>query len=150
MAWGIAIRKPEKTSRAPPRKKRPLLWSPIARLILASNLAGLIILIAGALVLNEVRASLVNARKASLEEMGALISSFMSDNATTDGVPVELNIDRVIRQLTTMPLTKATRIIVHDPRRETVADTRLIKDVINASNLPISPLGKPSRANQFK
>lgn len=146
-AWGIAIRKPEKQIRpakatkpargvrGAPRKPRSLFWSPIARLILASNLAGLIILIAGALVLNEVRASLVNARKASLEEMGALISSFMTDNATTD-VPVELDIEEVIRQLTSMPLTKATRIIVHDPRREIVADTRLIKDVINASNLP--------------
>ena len=124
-----------KAIRVVPRKPRSLFWSPIARLILASNLAGLIILIAGALVLNEVRASLVNARKASLEEMGQLISSFMTDNATTD-VPVELDIDEVIRQLTSMPLTKATRIIVHDPRREIVADTRLIKDVINASNLP--------------
>ncbi len=124
-----------KAIRVVPRKPRSLFWSPIARLILASNLAGLIILIAGALVLNEVRASLVNARKASLEEMGQLISSFMTDNATTD-VPVELDIDEVIRQLSSMPLTKATRIIVHDPRREIVADTRLIKDVINASNLP--------------
>jgi len=127
--------RPAKPAKGAPRKPRSLLWSPIARLILASNLAGLIILIAGALVLNEVRASLVNARKASLEEMGQLISSFMTDNATTD-VPVELDIDEVIRQLTSMPLTKATRIIVHDPRREIVADTRLIKDVINASNLP--------------
>ncbi|MEQ1782108.1 MAG: ATP-binding protein [Hyphomonadaceae bacterium] len=133
--------RPAKPVKGAPRKPRSLFWSPIARLILASNLAGLIILIAGALVLNEVRASLVNARKASLEEMGALISSFMSDNATTD-VPVELDIDGVIRQLTTMPLTKATRIIVHDPRREIVADTRLIKDVINASNLP--PIREPS------
>lgn len=127
--------RPTKPVRGVPRKPRSLFWSPIARLILASNLAGLIILIAGALVLNEVRASLVNARKASLEEMGQLISSFMTDNAVTES-PVELDIDEVIRQLTSMPLTKATRIIVHDPRREIVADTRLIKDVINASNLP--------------
>ncbi len=97
-------------------------------------------------MLNEVRASLVNARKASLEEMGQLISSFMTDNATTDGVPVELDIDEVIRQLTSMPLTKATRIIVHDPAREIVADTRLIKDVINASNLP--PIREPSWMEQ--
>ena len=127
--------RPTKPLRGVPRKPRSLFWSPIARLILASNLAGLIILIAGALVLNEVRASLVNARKASLEEMGQLISSFMTDNAVTES-PVELDIDEVIRQLTSMPLTKATRIIVHDPRGEIVADTRLIKDVINASNLP--------------
>ncbi len=145
MAWGIAIRKPEKTSRAPPRKKRPLLWSPIARLILASNLAGLIILIAGALVLNEVRASLVTARKASLEEMSQLISSFMTENAVTD-LPVALDIDTVIKQLTSMPLTRTTRIIVHDPQHEIVADTRLIKDVIDKRDLP--PIREPSWLEQ--
>ena len=145
MAWGIAIRKPEKTSRAPPRKKRPLLWSPIARLILASNLAGLIILIAGALVLNEVRASLVTARKASLEEMSQLISSFMTENAVTD-MPVALDIDTVIKQLTSMPLTRTTRIIVHDPQHEIVADTRLIKDVIDKRDLP--PIREPSWLEQ--
>ncbi len=117
-----------------PRKPRPLLWSPIARLILASNLAGLVILIAGALVLNEVRASLVNARKASLEEMSRLISSFITDNATTD--QSALNIEEVIRQLTAMPLTRTTRVIVHAPDAEMVADTRLIKDVIDQSGLP--------------
>jgi two-component system sensor histidine kinase ChvG len=127
--------------RVAPRKARSLLWSPIARLILASNLAGLIILIAGALVLNEVRASLVNARKASLEEMSQLISSFMTDNATTEE-PVALDLDEVFRQLTAMPLTKATRIIVHDPQKQIVADTRLLKDVINQRDLP--PLRDPS------
>ncbi len=151
MAWGIAIRKPEKTSRpekvvkGAPRKKRPLLWSPIARLILASNLAGLIILIAGALVLNEVRASLVTARKASLEEMSQLISSFMTENAVTD-LPVALDIDTVIKQLTSMPLTRTTRIIVHDPQHEIVADTRLIKDVIDKRDLP--PIREPSWLEQ--
>jgi two-component system sensor histidine kinase ChvG len=135
------VGRPEKLAKGAPRRKRPLLWSPIARLILASNLAGLVILIAGALVLNEVRASLVNARKASLEEMSQLIASFMTDNATKD-VPVELDIDAVISQLTAMPLTKATRIIVHDPLKVSVADTRLLKDVINESDLP--PLREPS------
>lgn len=133
--------RPQKGLRVAPRKPRSLLWSPIARLILASNLAGLIILIAGALVLNEVRASLVNARKASLEEMSQLISSFMTDNATTEE-PVALDLDEVFRQLTAMPLTKATRIIVHDPQKQIVADTRLLKDVINQRDLP--PLRDPS------
>ena len=62
-------------------RPRPLLWSPIARLILASNLAGLVILIAGALVLNEIRSNLVNARKASLLDTSLIISSFLTDYA---------------------------------------------------------------------
>ena len=40
-----------------------ILGSRIARLIFASNLAGLIILIIGAMVLNEMRASFVVAKK---------------------------------------------------------------------------------------
>ncbi len=118
-----------------PSKPRPLLLSPIARLILASNLAGLVILIAGALVLNEFRSSLVNARKASLSEMTQLISSFITDNATFDD-PAMLDIVKLSDQLKSIPLTSATRIRVHDPQGELVADTMLLKDEIELRDLP--------------
>ncbi len=127
-------------ARTPP-KPRPLLLSPIARLILASNLAGLVILIAGALVLNEFRSSLVNARKASLSEMTQLISSFVTDNATFDDPPA-LNIVKLSDQLKSIPLTSATRIRVHDPQGELVADTMLLKDEIELRDLP--PIREPS------
>jgi two-component system sensor histidine kinase ChvG len=161
-AWGIAIRKPETPTSPPgdpaahrrekdatakagraktPPKPRPLLLSPIARLILASNLAGLVILIAGALVLNEFRSSLVNARKASLSEMTQLISSFVTDNATFDDPPA-LNIVKLSDQLKSIPLTSATRIRVHDPQGELVADTMLLKDEIELRDLP--PIREPS------
>lgn len=135
MAWGIAIKKPEKAGRARSRKPRSLLWSPIARLILASNLAGLVILITGALVLNEVRSSLVNARKDSLSELSRLISSYVTDSATTDSPP-GLDVAAVIEQLTAIPLSDATRIRVHDATGEIVADTRLLKDKIDRKDLP--------------
>lgn len=117
------------------RKPRSLLWSPIARLILASNLAGLVILILGALVLNEVRSSLVNARKDSLSELSRLISSYITDSATTDDPP-GLDIAAVIEQLTAIPLSDATRIRVHDAQGDIVADTRLLKDEIDRKDLP--------------
>ena len=135
MAWGIAIKKPEKASRARSRKPRSLLWSPIARLILASNLAGLVILITGALVLNEVRSSLVNARKDSLTELSRLISSYITAGATTDD-PTGLDVAAVIEQLTATPLSGATRIRVHDAQGEIVADTRLLKGEIDRKDLP--------------
>ena len=117
------------------------MLSPIARLILASNLAGLVILIAGALVLNEFRGSLVKARKDSLSEMTQLISSFITDNATTDDPPA-LNIVKLSDQLKAIPLTSATRIRVHDPQGELVADTMLLKDEIELRDLP--PIREPS------
>lgn len=133
---------PDNTGRAgTPAKPRSLLWSPIARLIFASNLAGLVILIAGALILNEFRSSLVNARKDSLSEMTQLISSFITDNATTDDPPA-LDIGRLSEQLKAIPLTRATRIRVHDPQGELVADTMLLKDEIDRKDLP--PIREPS------
>jgi two-component system sensor histidine kinase ChvG len=100
-----------------------------------------VILIAGALVLNEFRSSLVNARKASLSEMTQLISSFVTDNATFDDPPA-LNIVKLSDQLKSIPLTSATRIRVHDPQGELVADTMLLKDEIELRDLP--PIREPS------
>jgi hypothetical protein len=70
----------------PAHKPRPLLRSPIARLIFASNLAGLVILIIGALFLNEIRQGLVGARKDSLLETAQIVSSFLTEVAT-EGEP---------------------------------------------------------------
>jgi two-component system sensor histidine kinase ChvG len=126
---------------APLHRPRPLLWSPIARLILASNLAGLVILIIGALVLNEIRSNLVQARKESLLDTTRIVSSFLTDNAI-DREPDALNIAEVNRQLKRMPLTGVSRVRIFDPDAETVADTALLKDEIERKNLP--PIRKPS------
>ncbi len=93
------------------------------------------ILITGALVLNEVRSSLVNARKDSLSELSRLISSYITDGATIDDPP-GLDLTAVIEQLTAIPLSDATRIRVHDAQGEIVADTRLLKDKIDRKDLP--------------
>jgi len=94
-----------------------------------------VILITGALVLNEVRSSLVNARKESLSELSRLISSYVIDSATVDDPP-GLDIGALIEQLTAIPLSDAIRIRVHDAQGEIVADTRLLKDEIDRKDLP--------------
>jgi two-component system sensor histidine kinase ChvG len=126
---------------APPHRPRPLLWSPIARLILASNLAGLVILIIGALVLNEIRSNLVQARKESLRETTLIISSFLTDNAV-DREPDTLNIGKANFQLKRMPLTAVSRVRIFDPAGESVADTALLKDEIERKDPP--SIKKPS------
>jgi two-component system sensor histidine kinase ChvG len=140
-----ARREPGATTRhgrtAPLHRPRPLLWSPIARLILASNLAGLVILIIGALVLNEIRSNLVQARKESLLETSQIISSFLTDKAI-DPEPDRLDIDEANYQLKRMPLTGASRVRIFDPGGETVSDTALLKDEIERRDLP--PIKKPS------
>src|SRR5690606_40396096 len=105
---------PGRTAATP--RQRPLLWSPIARLILASNLAGLVILITGALVLNEVRSNLVEARKGSLLDTSQSISSFLTDYATEDEPYPTLQIPVANAQLKRMPITGPTRVRIFDPK----------------------------------
>jgi len=126
----------------PFRPTRPLIWSPIARLILASNLAGLLILIAGALILNEVRSSLVDARKESLLELSKITSSYITENATDD--TPSLNEERARFQLkrTSLALAGASRMRIYNPAGELVADTALLKDEIDKKDLP--PIKQPS------
>ena len=58
-----------------------LLGSRIARLIFASNLAGLVILIAGAMVLNEMRATFVVSKKQDLIGQAQLLANLIGDDA---------------------------------------------------------------------
>ncbi|WP_375269934.1 sensor N-terminal transmembrane domain-containing protein, partial [Phenylobacterium sp.] len=81
------------TATASPDRRRPraggLRWLPgsrLGRLIIVLNLFGLAILIAGALVLNELRRGLVNARIDSLTTQGELIATII-DQAATVGEP---------------------------------------------------------------
>lgn len=125
-----------------PRPVRSLLWSPIARLILASNLAGLLILIAGALVLNEMRSNLVQARKESLNDTSELIASFLTEVATQGDPSPRLLDDAARAVLKRVPFSANTRIRVHDPGKVVVADTYLLNDAIERQDLP--PIRNPS------
>lgn len=137
---------PARTSRtAPPHRPRPLIWSPIARLILASNLAGLVILITGALFLNEIRSSLVEARKQSLLETSQIISSLLTDSATTpDEFAPELDVPNAIFILKRMGLTAVSRVRIFIPQSpdDPVADTVLLNDKIGRKDLP--PIKEPN------
>jgi two-component system sensor histidine kinase ChvG len=127
----------------PFRPTRPLIWSPIARLILASNLAGLLILIAGALILNEVRSSLVDARKQSLLELSKIISSYITENATDDTPVLDEEKARFQLKRISLALAGASRMRIYNPAGgDPIADTALLKDEIDKKDLP--PIKQPS------
>lgn len=128
-------------ARAPLRPARSLLWSPIARLILASNLAGLLILIAGALVLNEMRSNLVLARKQSLQESALIIGSFLTETSTVGDPAPALLADKARFQLKRMQISGNTRMRIFDPAGKPVADTLLLNDQIEGEVLP--PIKEP-------
>ena len=75
---------PAQKDRAEQRERRRT-WLPgsrLGRLIVGLNLLGLAILVVGALVLNEFRRSLVEAREDSLRTQGELIANVIAVGAT--------------------------------------------------------------------
>lgn len=106
------------------------------------------ILIIGALVLNEIRSNLVQARKDSLFETSQIISSFLTDYAQDPDEPNKLDIviDVADYHLKRMPLTGASRVRIFDPSGETRTDTALLQDKIDRRDLP--PIKKPSAVEE--
>ncbi len=98
------------------------------------------ILILGALLLNEVRSSLVQARKASLLETSQIISSFLTEYATDD--TPRLDEEKARYQLKRISLAGDSRMRIHNPAGQVVADTLLLKDEINQQDLP--PIKQPT------
>src|SRR5882757_5421114 len=84
MASDTDTAKPERRRR--PRQRPWLPGTRLGQLIIALNVLGLAVLIVGALVLNELRQGLVNARIDSLTTQGELMASII-DQAATVGEP---------------------------------------------------------------
>ncbi|MEM1086206.1 MAG: stimulus-sensing domain-containing protein [Pseudomonadota bacterium] len=137
--------------RAHPKTKTgtTLLGSRIARLIFASNLAGLIILIIGAMVLNEMRASFVVSKKQDLVGQAQLLSNLIAD-AATYGEPQPSMDDTLARDtLASLSLPVTMRGKVFNTDGLLLGDSYLLSDRVIVSNLPpIQEPGSMSRASR--
>lgn len=120
-----------------------LFGSRIARLILASNLAGLAILIAGAMVLNEMRAGLVVSKKQDLASQAQIFTSLLGDGATIGQPQPLLEVDKARGVIGSLNLSAAVRARVVSIGGEVVADSLFLSDRIDVSALP--PLQDPSK-----
>src|SRR4051812_42825236 len=126
----------EKTE--PARPPWRLFWpgSRLGRLILALNLLGLAVLIAGALVLNELRHGLVQAREDSLTTQGELIANVLGGGATADvGEPILLR-DRASEIIQLLFIPKDQRARLFDTQGRLLADSYLIADRVELKPLP--------------
>ncbi len=126
---------PEPSSRRPSRF-RWLPGSRLGRLIVALNVLSLAILIAGALVLNELRRGLVEARIDSLTTQGELMATII-DRAATVGEPQPM-MDPVyageILQMLANPKTQRARLF--DAQGRVVADSEWVADRVEWKVLP--------------
>ncbi|MEO9969734.1 MAG: stimulus-sensing domain-containing protein [Hyphomonadaceae bacterium] len=129
------------------RRAAGMFGSRIARLILASNLAGLAILIAGAMVLNEMRAGLVVSKKQDLVGQAQIFTNLLGEGATIGQPEPALDIDlarMTIRSLD-LPATVRARVALRDG--EVIADSVFLSDRVDVSALP--PLREPSAVQRW-
>jgi two-component system sensor histidine kinase ChvG len=127
------------------RKLSLLPGSRLGRLIIVLNLLGLMILIGGALVLNELSRGLINAKIDSLTTQGEFIANVIEQAATT-GEPVPaLDADRTRQTLQLMFIPRSQRARVFDVGKATVADSDIISD--NIESQPLPPVDRPGQIN---
>jgi two-component system sensor histidine kinase ChvG len=113
-----------------------LFGSRLGRLIIALNLLGLAILIGGALVLNELRRGLVNARIDNLTTQGELIANVI-DRAATVGEPnpaLQADLASDILQILFIPRGQRARLFDADGRL--LADSYVVADRVEMKVLP--------------
>ena len=132
MASDTVTASPEPTRRrwrGPPSSR-------LGRLIFALNLLGLTILIGGALVLNELRRGLVEARIDSLTTQGELIATLI-DQAATVGEPVPaLDAARASEILRLLSNPGVQRARLFDAQGQVLADSDWIADRVEQKPLP--------------
>jgi two-component system sensor histidine kinase ChvG len=139
MASVTVTAKSERASRR--RRERATPPSRIGRLIIVLNLAGLAILIGGALLLNELRQGLVNARLDSLRSEGGLIVNVIDQGATTGDPEPQLVADSASDLLQSLAVPRSERVRLFDAEGRLIADSYVASDRVEASPLP--PATKP-------
>ena len=126
---------------------RSLLGSRIARLIFASNLAGLIILIIGAMVLNEMRASFVVSKKQDLVVQATIFSNLIAENATFGEPVASLNETDARQTLSGLYLPESLRGKIYNTEGALVGDSYFLGNRVLVESLP--PLKEPSQTSRW-
>jgi len=114
----------------------PRASSRLAQLILMANFVALGVLVVGMLALTETRRGLVNAKLDSLRSQGELIANVLAEGAS-DGIPAPaLRNDDARALLRQLYVPSETRVLVFDKGASLVADSHLLADVFETSELP--------------
>lgn len=124
--------------------------SRLGGLILALNLLSLLILFGGALLLNEWRTGLIDARQESLLGQAELLSKVLSDKDYTRGEPVpELDPTQSAKVLIDRFVPEGQRARIFDRDGVLIADSFDVSDTIEGQPLPPAlPAGTSERMNE--
>jgi len=132
---------PKTDARKPRRVSRPSLfrWLPgsrLGRLIILLNVLGLAIIIAGSLLLNELRRGLVGARIDSLTTQGELIVNVINRAATVGEPTPELDPQAASEILQMLSNPRSQRARLFDAKGNLIADSYWVADRVEWKVLP--------------
>ncbi len=116
--------------------RRSIVFSRLTRVIFLSHLFGLVILIVGAMTLNQYSQGLIKARIENLKSQALLVTSVMGDTATGSGVDARLDIDRSRQIIQGLDLPNEWRIRLHDTGQNLLLDSEEITADISVTELP--------------
>jgi two-component system sensor histidine kinase ChvG len=115
--------------------------SRLGRLIVGLNLLGLLILIVGALILNEFSKGLIDSRLDGLTTQIELIDDVIIKGATD---PPPMNTDEARQILQLLDIPRSERVRLYDAQGHLIADTDVIADKVMER-----PVGPAQRRGQF-
>ena len=136
--------KPDKGGEKRGWRRLTALWPPgsrLGRLIVLLNLIGLAVLISGALVLNELRRGLVEARIDSLTTQGEFIVKVLDETATVGDPEPALQAAEASDFLQILFIPRGQRARLFDAQGQLVADSYAVADRVESAVLP--PARKP-------
>ena len=136
--------------RVKPQKKRPLLFSRLARVIFFSNLIGLVILIIGATTLNRFEAGLTEFKVKNIQTQADLMTSIMAETATGYGSAAVLDRDQAREVLKRTALPEGWRVRLHDRSGELIADSAALDDTILVEALDPIPTEEPPPPTNYE
>jgi two-component system sensor histidine kinase ChvG len=145
MGLGIATKKPDR-SRHPPgaNRRRRRRRGGIAGIIFLANFAGVVILVLGSLLFNELRTGLTQAKADALRAQGSTIASVLAEAAVSPDAEPVLDANRARAILKRLFREPGARLRLYDRNRVAIADSAVLYDEISVRALP--PIG-PSAPN---
>jgi two-component system sensor histidine kinase ChvG len=139
MASAIATAKPEQSAtgaRRPVRRIWPFGSSRLGRVIVVVNFIGLLILVIGALVLNEISRGLINTRLQSLTAQGELIANVIAELSTRGEPSPTLESEGALLAFQKTFVPQGQRARLFDVDGNLIADSYLVSDAVEEQRLP--------------
>jgi len=115
--------------------RRFIAFSTLTRMIFLANLFGLIILIIGALTLNQFSRGLIDAKTDNLSSQARLITNLLGDQASGLGTSAVLDEDAALRIMRRIEVPEKARIRLYDKSSNLIADSELLDDSVEVGTL---------------